>query len=299
MVRQMKGIARAAIAVLCAALVASFAGALHPLGDSLAVFRTGIAALGLVMLPLARPGRGAAVAIVAVCLAGLATVGWHKLPRGVAVAGPGTGAGALTLYQKNMHYRDADIAALARDIRAMAPDIVTLQEVSVENEALLDLLWDVYPAQHLCRYTSDSGLAVLTRHSVTGSPVCGQAVGLAGLRVMTAQGPVWALSVHLAHPWPGRQRAQLDRLGPELRALAGPRVIGGDFNMVPWSHALRRVARQSGTRRADPARTSFRLGPVPLSIDHVLAPGGGWADPRPRLGSDHAGILARVHVWRR
>lgn len=288
MVRLMKGIARAAIAALVAALVAGFAGALHPLGDSLAVFRAGIAALALLILPLARPGRGAGLGIAAACLAGLATVAWYKLPR----AGPGP----VTVYQKNMNRRDADIAALARDIRAVAPDIVTLQEVSVANEALLDLLRDAYPGQHLCPDRRKGGVAVLTRAPAIGRTVCGQVPGMAGVRVSTVQGPVWALSVHLLHPWPGAQRAQLDRLGPQLRALAGPRIIGGDFNMVPWSHALRRVARQSGTRPAGPAWTSFRLGPVPLSIDHVLAPGGGRVALRPRLGSDHLGVVARVHV---
>lgn len=279
------------MAGLLAGLLGGFAGALHPLGDSLAVFRAAIAGLTLLLLPLARPGRAAGWVIAGACLVGLATVAWHKLPR----AGPGP----VTVYQKNMHYRDADVAALARDILATMPDLVTLQEVSVANEALLDLLLDAYPRQHLCRYTRQSGVAILTRHPVIEAPVCGQALGLAGLRVAMPAGPVWVLSLHLAHPWPGRQPEQLAALGPELAALAGDKIIGGDFNMVPWAHAFSRAVRQSGATPAGPARASFRLGPVPLAIDHVLAPGGGRTTARPRLGSDHRGLLARVHPARR
>ncbi|WP_397543631.1 endonuclease/exonuclease/phosphatase family protein [Roseovarius salis] len=283
----MKGIARIAVAAAFAALLGSFAGALHPLGDSLAVFRLAIAATGLLLLPLARPARVPALALGAGFLAGIVTVGWHKLPR--AAPGP------LTVYQKNMHFRDARIDEIARDILATGPDIVTLQEVSLGNEALLDRLWEAYPAQHLCRYTPNSGLAVLSRLPAVGQPVCGESVALAAMRVMTAQGAVWAVSLHLAHPWPGTQRAQIDVLRHELPGVPGQRVIGGDFNMIPWSHALRVAALASGSRRAQPARTSFRLGPVPLAIDHVLAPGGGRVQARPWLGGDHRGLFARVH----
>jgi len=280
-------------AFVLAALAGSFAGALHPLGDSLAVFRLPLAGLaGALVLAsgLARLWKWAAALA---CLAAAASVGWHKI-----APPPPEPPGTLRLYQKNMFHQNADLDGLAADILAAGPDIVTLQEVSVENEALLDRLWAAYPHQHMCRYSARSAIAVLTRLEVAGAGpaarMCERRLGLAGLRVQTARGPVWALSLHLSWPWPLPQAGQVDRLERALAPLDAPAVIGGDFNMVAWSHTLARVARVSGTRRAGPSRPSFFLYGLPLPIDHVFAPGGGHVDTRPRLGGDHLGLLARI-----
>ncbi|MEQ9257924.1 MAG: endonuclease/exonuclease/phosphatase family protein [Roseovarius sp.] len=289
----MQWVMRALLAVALVALGLSFLGMVHPVGDSLAVFRLGIAALALALLWPARPGRLPAILLLgALPLMAAGSVLWHKLP--------GPESGALTLYQKNMFHRNSDIAGLAADILQAAPDIVTLQEVSVENELLLDLLWQAYPAQHLCRYNRRSGVAVLTKLPLaqpegTGR-FCSADIGLAGLRVETPAGPHWALSLHLAWPWPGRQPLQLAKIDAALAQVPGPRLLGGDFNMVPWSHALRQVARATGATRAAPSVPSFSLRGVPLPIDHVFAPAGGQAVARPWLGSDHRGLFARLRL---
>lgn len=269
-----------------AALALSFAGALHGLGDSLAVFRLPLAGVAAGLVLAARPRRRLLWPGLGLCLIAAGSVLVHKLPA--APAGP------LTVYQKNMFHRNGDLGGLVADILASDADIVTLQEVSVENEALLQRLAEAYPVQHLCRYTRRSGIAVFTRLTA-GEALCSDVLGLAGLRVDSPQGPVWALSLHLSWPYPYSQPAQLDRLAPLLARYDAPVILGGDFNMVPWSHALARIARAGGFRRAGPARASFRLGLMPLSIDHVFAPGGGRAEARPPLGSDHGGVLAHVH----
>lgn len=281
-----KTLVRIMAALALVALGLSFAGALHPVGDSLAVFRLAIAVPALLLVLGARLPRAWWLAGVALCLGGIGSVLWHKLP--LAEPGP------VSVYQKNMFHRNSDIAGLAQDILAADPDIVTLQEVSVENEALLDLLRKAYPTQHLCRYTSRSGIAVLTRLPTSGTPFCSEEIGLAVLPVDTAAGPVRAMSLHFAWPYPGRQAGQADWLAPYLAQGEGPVILGGDFNMVPWSHTLHRIARAAGFRRAGPSRPTFQLGPFPLPIDHVFAPGGGRAEARGLSGSDHRGLLARV-----
>ena len=273
-------------ALFLAALALSFAGAWHPVGDSLAVFRLGLAAMALMLIWCSGWGRALRLAGAGACGLALATIGWHKLPL--------QDPGPLTVYQKNMFYRNTDLPGLAADIAASGADIVTLQEVSVANETLLDMLRDIYPQQHLCRFTSRSGLAVLSRLAVTDTPVCNRRVGLAGLRLSAPSGAIWALSVHMSWPYPKRQPIQIARLARALPDFNAPVVIGGDFNMVPWSNALARVARAGGLRRAGPSRPTFQLGALPLPIDHVFAPGGGTTRARPRLGSDHRGVLARV-----
>ncbi|MEQ8898132.1 MAG: endonuclease/exonuclease/phosphatase family protein [Roseovarius sp.] len=282
----MKTLVRIMAALALMALGLSFAGALHPVGDSLAVFRLAIVVPALLLVLATGLPRGWRLAGAALCLAGAGSVLWHKLP----LAGPGP----VTVYQKNMFHRNSDIAGLAQDILAAAPDIVTLQEVSVENEALLDLLWEAYPTQHLCRYTSRSGVAVLTRLPTSGTPFCSEEIGLAVLPVETGAGTVRAMSLHFAWPYPGRQAKQVEWLTRYLGQGAGPAIMGGDFNMVPWSHTLRRIGRAAGFERAGPSRPTFQLGPFPLPIDHVFAPGGGRTEARGLSGSDHRGLVARV-----
>ena len=93
------------------------------------------------------------------------------------------------------------------------------------------------------------------------------------------------------------QAEQLARILPVLANLEEPMLVAGDLNMVPWSHALRTLSRATGTNRAGAVFPTFRKLGAPLPIDHVYAPGGGQATPRPLLGSDHNGVLAEVFVF--
>ena len=275
--------------LMIALLAGSYGGAVHPVGDSLAVFRLAIALLALIQfcLLLRHHKRLALVGIIA-CAIAVAGILWHKREA--------TGPGPITVYQKNMLFKNDALAALAQDILETSPDIVMLQEVSVPNTALLDMLSAAYPHQHLCRFSYRSGVAVLSRLEPLDDPFCHRDVGLAAMRVTTDAGPLWALSLHLSWPFPLKQARQIRAIEPWLRDLSGPIVLGGDFNMVPWSDTLRRAASATRTTRVGVTRPSFQLGPLPLPIDHVLAPGGGTTELRPFLGSDHRGLVARVHI---
>lgn len=301
------GLALAALA----GVVLGYGGALHPAGDSLAVFRVPLAGLaGLMLLLLRRPGPRVLLGLAVVALA-LVPRFRAQLPGAatgpVAVAGlaseqaPGQAAepAVLTVYQKNLLFNRPDPKPLVADILARSPDIVTLQEVDGRNRAVLEALRQDFPYQQYCDYRAVGGTAVLSRWpAVPGSALC--AYGLSALQVETPTGPVWAVALHLRWPWPYGQAAQLDGLEPVLRALSGPKVIGGDFNSIAWSHAVTRVTRASGTRRVGREAVSFALpyGGFGVGIDHVLASGAqpGTIQVLERLGSDHRGVLARVSI---
>ncbi|MDX2482774.1 MAG: endonuclease/exonuclease/phosphatase family protein [Pseudodonghicola sp.] len=283
------GVALAALA----GVVLGYGGVLHPAGDSLAVFRVPLAGLaGLMLLLLRRPRRRV--------LLGLAVVVLALVPRFWAlVPGSAPAPAVLTIYQKNLLFNRPDPKPLVADILARSPDIVTLQEVSEQNRPVLEALRQEYPYQQYCDYRAVGGPAVLSRWpAVPGSALC--AYGLSALQVETPAGPVWVVALHLRWPWPYGQAAQLDGLEPVLSALSGPKVIGGDFNSVAWSHAVTRVARASGTRRVGREAVSFALpyGGFGVGIDHVLASGAqpGTIQVLERLGSDHRGVLAQVSV---
>ena len=294
----LRGIGWAIAAAALAAVAFGYAGALHPLGDSLAVFRLPLAGLaGGMLLILRRPRPVVAAGLALVALALLPRV-WAMGP-GQGQAGQGAEAPDLVVYQKNLLWRLTDLRPVVEDIRARGADIVTLQEVGPRTLPALEALGRDYPYRHVCPYREVGGTAVLSRWpAVAGSARCGR--GLAALQLETPAGPVWAVSLHLRWPWPYPQAAQVTELEPMLRALGGPTVVGGDFNSVAWSQALARVGQASGTRRVGREAVTFNLpyGGFGVGIDHVLASGarGGAIEVLGRLGSDHRGLLARVSV---
>jgi endonuclease/exonuclease/phosphatase (EEP) superfamily protein YafD len=281
----------ALVVALILVLGGGYLGMLHPVGDSLAVFRApGAAALALaaVLCLLLRAWRPSAIGFA------VAAVSGAPLMAASRETGP---AGSFVVYQKNLLFRNDDLPGIEADIRAIAPDVLTLQEVSTRNEVLLAGLGDVLPHQVLCPFVNAGGAAVLTRlEPVAGSEICAE--GLAALQVRTPEGPVWLVSIHLQWPWPYSQAPQVDELVPVIGSLDGKMVIAGDFNLVSWSRAMARIRSAGRVKDVGPARGTFpKFGPLlDLPIDHVLAPGGGRTELRPLLGSDHRGLVGRLDL---
>ena len=280
---------------LLLALGGGYLGALHPAGDSLAVFRAYFVAPVLLLAALALVTGMRLVAGVSGLCGILALISvWGLVPLGKADAAQGSG---FELYQKNMLFRNPDPSQISADILARRPDFVTLQEVSPANRVIFDHLRAVYPAQHYCPFAGVGGVGISSVWpKVEGSGLCAVAGrGMAAMQVVTPNGPVWVVSMHLFWPWPHSQDAQLKTLWPVLGAFEGKVVIGGDFNMVPWSHQLRQVERTSRAELLGPATISLVKagGFLRVPIDHVLVTGGqGQVRRLPLLGSDHFGLLA-------
>lgn len=276
---------------LLAIVLGGYAGAAHPIGDSLAVFRLEAAAAllaGSVVLGLMGSGRVAIVGI-AVGLIAAGPILWA-----MRAGGPGT---ALVLYQKNLLYSNRQQAEVVADIRAVGPDIVTLQELSAPNEQIAEALLDDLPHQAICPFEAVGALAILSRwpiEEVRCDPVAYR--GLAAARIATPEGPVWVASVHLHWPWPHRQPGQVSRIVPQLAMLDGPVVMAGDFNMVSWSSAVRRMSGAVEGTVLGPSMVTRLGNGLRLRIDHVVAPTGaaGTVERRGLIGSDHYGVVARI-----
>lgn len=286
---------RAAVAVLILAaglaIGLGFLGGVHPGGDSLAVFRAqcagALAALSGVALVMGMRRVGGSGLVLALIAA---------VPVALAYARDGS-PGPFRHYQKNLLFMNETLADVEADLRAARPDFASLQEVSRRNAPIILALSDILPTHHYCRFSTVGGVAVLSRFpAVPGRRTC--APGLAAVQVATPKGPLWVVSIHLHWPWPYRQGAQVDTLVGALEGLAGPKVVGGDFNMVPWSAAMRCLSRAAAAALAGPAHATLpRFGPlVPLPIDHVMTTGGGRTEPRPTAGSDHRGLLVTFDV---
>ncbi|MBN8631617.1 MAG: endonuclease/exonuclease/phosphatase family protein [Rhodobacterales bacterium] len=283
----------AALGLAILALAGGYLGWLHPLGDSLSVGR-GFAAGAVMVCAVFASFAGLRMAAFMSMLLALLTGGQVLL----AYSWPGL-SGQYSVYQKNVLFRNAELPALAADIRAVNPTLVTLQEVLPENRAWMDGLKDGWPHQLLCPGTRVGGPAILSRlPAVEGTAFC--APGLAAMQVVggTVDNPLrfWVVSVHLHWPWPYSQAEHVQLLLPILDKLQGPAIMAGDFNMVRWANSVRQMSDILGVQAAGPMLGSYvGLSQVlPLPIDHIFATSGGRVTLRPAAGSDHLGLLAQV-----
>ena len=285
----MRTVARILVVIGLGVLIASFGGDLHPLGDSLAVFRVAILG-GVLLMALAVWRWRVAQGAVLLCAALIGSTVAQSMPE--ALVQPAD----LVLYQKNLLYLTRDRAGFVDDVLASGADFVTLQEVSPANRFLLDELREAYPYQLPCDVRTRSGVAVLSRWPVVGD-ACFRREGLAGGLFDRNGVQVRVIGVHLPWPWPRRQGTYVDALLADFGPLSGDvTLVGGDFNMVPAGRSVARIARATGTARVGHIERTFEVMGYPIAIDHVLASVGavGTIEVRPQLGSDHFGVVARV-----
>ncbi|WP_425038932.1 endonuclease/exonuclease/phosphatase family protein [Primorskyibacter sp. S187A] len=273
-----------------------YLGALHASGDSIAVFRMPLAVL-FALFVIWTPWRRRVRWPLAVLAMGVIWVtSWpedHVVPARVQAD--------LTIYQQNLRHSRIHNDDFLEQVRLVDPDVVTFQEVSPQNQHLRASLSDILPFQHYCDFSIVGGTAVLSRYPlVPGQLRCIEKEGVTMMQVVTEWGPVWIVSLHLRWPWPYGQDRHLELILPYLEELEGPILFAGDFNTVPWSHAITRLERATGTKRLGPRPVTFRLPKIrmPVTIDHVLA------DPMfegsvvsvSGRGSDHWGLVAHLTV---
>ena len=298
----MRKLSKFCLIVLIILFLFSFAGMLHPLGDSLAVFRWHLAgaivALCLIMAPKQGQERWVWALVALPAITAFISISWSGLQISTDV-----GYDFYSVYQKNMSFRMADTQPLRDDIIETRADFITLQEVDHENRQILKGLEASHPTQAFCDFARVGGVAVATHFPRTELPVvCDAGSGMVAMQVQTHYGTLWLVSLHLHWPSPYGQAGQVDRLLPRLESLDGAVLIAGDFNMVPWSHTLRQIAQATTSRRAGNVLYTFPMkdGLITLPIDHVLVPGHFATESQLRhlLGSDHLGVLARFTMPR-
>lgn len=273
-------------------VLAGYLGHVHPIGDTFAVFRLYFAgALALVGLAQLRAGvRNQGLINLGLGLGVIVMAG--VLPFGRQITPP-AGAQKITHYQKNVLYANDRPREVLDDILARSPDVVTLQEAAGPSALILDALFDTYPTGLACDTPDTFGLAVFSSYpTVPGTEFCGTRI--AGVQVEGPDGPLWVISIHLRWVYPYLNAFNVERLAPELEALDEPKIIAGDFNVVPWAASVERVAEAGGVQRVGRALVTFALaGVLRVQIDNILATGGeGVTERLPRLGSDHWGVWA-------
>ena len=292
MIKYAKTLTTLAFAFGALGLIGGFFGAYHPAGDSLAVFRPyTLAALFFAMFGFALWKQRM---LTYISLALLAYGGYSLRAQFVSSAQE---AGFAIMQHNNLFSNDS--RGLVDYAHANTPDIITLQEITTGSVLQLASMRTDYPYQVICPFEAFGAVAILSKFRFVGEQGegCLEGRGMVSVRVKLPAGEVTVVSLHLHWPWPYQQESHLADLLPELEGLKGPVFIGGDFNMVAWSHMVERIESATDTKAIGGLRFSKTLfsGFVQLPIDQVLGPVN-WpasASLGPRLGSDHNSVIAQ------
>jgi endonuclease/exonuclease/phosphatase (EEP) superfamily protein YafD len=314
------GAAALSLAVACALAAAiSLMGAVYEPFDILSHLTPlwlmgGAAACTLAALV----GAGAAEALGAfAALSGLGLLAPEILARATRRLSP-RGEDSLSLVQFNVWDHNQDAQASAAWVLQVDPDIVVLQEASGRGAAVLEALRAAYPYQSGAQSGRRSATFILSKQppraqgAVLG-PRCDYRHLTAWATFGVGEAAFTVVGVH--YWWPFRP----DRLVPQIHALQAlltgfdrrSLILAGDFNLTPWSFALRRQDRRLGLARRTLALSSFPMRYLPfiasrrgvrfkvswlpplLPLDHVYA-GEAWrtvsVSRGPPLGSDHAPV---------
>jgi len=226
-----------------------------------------------------------------------------EITRPIEPAAPAGAGRTIKLIQFNTWDRNGDITGTANWIAAQSPDLVLVEEAGAPLRRAL-----IARGYHCT--TGNGHVAILSRMIPDREPV----------RVLMSEWPrlppfararfgqgAQGFSVFAVHLTRTREKnSARDALAGLLDRYDRDRlIVAGDFNLTPWSFALRGLDRELGLERRDralfswPAKLILQGRTVPaipvLPLDHVYA-GAAWRTVSiargPAMGSDHFPVVA-------
>lgn len=294
---------------------AALGGRLSPTIDAFASFLPFAPLLVLIALLLGgrRPGAFVILATLYVLIASAVLI-VPELWNGPVSTSPVNGR-RLVIVSHNVGYANVDPDRTVRELGATDADILLLQETDGSVAPFLKQLETRFPYRNAC--VRRCSLAIFSRLPLDRvryrfRDAADEPFGppLIWTKVHLGEATFPIATTHL--PWPlPPEPSQLRRenlVAAMPRVETGRLVLAGDFNLTPWSHAmkgldegLRPMRRATRALFSFPARVAGEAASFPfLPIDHLFA-GPRWsvasATRLPRTGSDHYPIRVEL-VWR-
>lgn len=214
----------------------------------------------------------------------------------------------LRVVTANVLMSNTQLAALADDVLAEAPDVIVFEELQQDLPQVSRALATAYPFRIstqdpwvtlASRFPLEDARRLETRSDDRGRDLLTASLNIDGQRVTV-------IAVHLMPPLNAAafetNRAQREVLDAETARASGPLMVIGDFNATTFSPSFAGFLINSGLRIAASDRTLeptfFAYGLLGIRIDHILARNLDIHDERvfALTGSDHRGVSVEVSV---
>ncbi len=216
----------------------------------------------------------------------------------------------LSVMNSNLYIGNRYFDHFTAVVNSTKPDIICLQELTLEWKPTLEKLKAQYPYQALYPTAGYDGTGILSRYPIANQQLLAfhqDSFPMLLARVVTPAKSWTIATVHTSTPM------MLERFNNrtlEMRTLAkmaskfpSPAILCGDFNCVPWSQYFIELEKDSGMRNSG-------RGFVPelswnndlwwflrIPIDHMLVSKGVAVHEHKRLppvGSDHFPVFMRI-----
>src|SRR5215203_1196320 len=216
-----------------------------------------------------------------------------------------TARASLRVVTLNTWANKAQADAIIRFLEQTQADIILLQEIDRQDRAaILARLQPIYPQMFFDQRPQRSP-AILSKQPwlETGvlEPTNDRAVAV-WARFEEGGQAFEVASVHTGNPFkPEQQATDIDRLIEFVRSRRGPIIMGGDFNLTPFSWKLTKLAQLTGLKWAQVFSASWpanRFVPIVL-LDHILLDGPFAlvkVEAGSSAGSDHLPVIADLHL---
>src|SRR5262249_9480573 len=157
-------------------------------------------------------------------------------------------------------------------------ETLVLAEVRTWFTDKLEPLKKIYPYVS-CPDFRYCGVVVYSRVPLTRWPGSAEDPGMVGATMHYPEGDLSLVAVHMTRPWPFKPRhdqpLEIEGIAARTKEAAGPKLVVGDFNAVPWGAIVRRMSAVANVK-ALPSRGTWHAAmpfPLRLPIDEALVDG--------------------------
>ncbi len=218
----------------------------------------------------------------------------------------------LSVMNSNLYIGNRYFDHFTAVVEGTKPDIICLQELTLEWKPTLEKLKAEYPYQALYPTAGYDGTGILSRYPIADQQLLVIHQGSFPMLLARIVTPVKSWTIATVHTSTPMMLERFNNRTLEFRTIAkiaskfpSPAILCGDFNCVPWSQYFIEMEKDSGMKNSGrgslPELTwnNDLWWFVRIPIDHMLVSKGVAVHEHKRLapvGSDHFPVFMRISI---